>query len=371
MIGTAFWRLLSFLLALSIPVFSLGCNSIMNQASEERESPSKRPTPVIADAEWSIREIGNRPKEESFLTCNSEGGCWLCNNRGIWLMNEGLQRVYSVDNDGGSDSGLSSVHFLSSTLGWMIKSGGLYQSQDGGATWIRVAIPEGMKPGDVYFRDSQSGILVGSRCRPLAKDEPSQNNAMCDHNSVLTGFILQTDNGGKTWRAPDVKWATGRFGFVDGKKDFAIVFGDAGCLATTDGGKSWKDILNQLREPDTGEVPDAHDAFFLDDENAWIALTWAQVLATHDGGKSWELVYHPDEANPNPSNLGVIAFVDQVHGLGITQDSPGGRLFKTSDGGKSWMGISADERFRQLTLTPATRRGVLLGTQHVYSISLK
>jgi photosystem II stability/assembly factor-like uncharacterized protein len=356
------------------------CRSEFSRPGNELASSSSddRAKLIIEDPNWHIESLGDLPVERSPLSmsCTANMSCWLSNSHLMWISADGRSwRQIPVPGATESDAILSMFPFTSQ-ITWLVKTSGLYKTRDGGNNWERVSVPDLDKgKGRIhaaYFQDERVGWVVGGKYRPLRTGEGVVNNALSDdRKSILTGCILRTPDGGDTWHINELPESVGRFDAIMFVNDLGIASGDAGCAVTTDGGKRWNEILRKYRNEETGETPEAHGVFFLDENNGWITLSWAQIIATRNGGKSWELIYRQTDSKPNvgPDTFGDIAFIDRSHGLAITQELGGGRLFKTSDGGKSWTGISANERFRQLALTPATRRGVLLGTKHVYSVS--
>ena len=227
-----------------------------------------------------------------------------------------------------------------------------------------------MNTSDIYFRDTMVGWVVGSRFQPLLKDEPMVNNAMSsDRKSILTGFIIQTSDGGTSWQLHDVGRRIGGFEQIVLTKNLGVAFGNAGCVAKGDGGKRWIDILEKFRDQDTKEMPEATSAFFVDEKKGWITLTGAEIISTQDGGKSWQIIYGPTESQPNvnPDTLTEISFVDWRHGLALSRTLGGGKLFKTSDGGKTWAEIETDERFYAIAFE--NERGLLVSHKNLYFVS--
>jgi photosystem II stability/assembly factor-like uncharacterized protein len=54
--------------------------------------------------------------------------------------------------------------------------------------------------------------------------------------------------------------------------------------------------------------------------------------------------------------------------LALSRSLGGGKLFKTSDGGKTWAEIVTDERFYAIALTEE-ERGLLVSNKNLYFVS--
>lgn len=226
---------------------------------------------------------------------------------------------------------------------------------------------------DVWFQDNDLGWLVGGKYRNLQKGEGFVNNALSDDRKrILEGCILQTTDGGASWQIQDVKKSVGRFGSIRFWNDgVGMAFGDAGCVLTATGGKQWTDIRRHFPSDETGERAAASSASFIDRSNGWILLSDSAVITTHDSGKSWQPVHKgvSDSSTPAmPDNLSDISFVDERNGLALSDKLSGGKLFKTTDGGRTWIEIGSEQRYHALTF-PDGERGFLVSNQNVYSVS--
>lgn len=87
----------------------------------------------------------------------------------------------AVPQSGALPEGSSAYAFLSGSEGWAAGAGRLRRTVDGGRTWEEVGDPLSLTVSGLYFFNSREGVLLGSgRETPWA--------------------LLQTDDGGETWR---------------------------------------------------------------------------------------------------------------------------------------------------------------------------
>lgn len=111
---------------------------------------------------------------------------------------------------------------------------------------------------------------------------------------------------------------------------------------TADSGKSW--TTTDVRLPDyphpltLGDGPSC--LTFADPKHGWMRIGFADpqgsddlLLATGDGGRSWELLTDP------PSPVGCVRFSSAKDGW-MTDTDDGLRVWKTGDGGHTWLKVS-------------------------------
>ncbi len=111
-------------------------------------------------------------------------------------------------------------------------------------------------------------------------------------------------------------------------------------LRTTDGGLQWKNVT-----PPNTLLTRESIAEFLTTSLTWVATpqasgTTTQVIRTSNGGQSWQ------QSTIQATNLKQITFIDSQHGWILAGwEATGGpaeavSVFRTSDGGKTWMNVS-------------------------------
>jgi photosystem II stability/assembly factor-like uncharacterized protein len=134
--------------------------------------------------------------------------------------------------------------------------------------------------------------------------------------------------------------------FVNASKGW--VFGKKALFVTSDGGKSWKLLPQELSEEARFSA-----AFFVDESSGWLirnvrllnrepyaAGNSSTVLFTTDGGTSWV-----EQATfPEGVQIDELKFVDRDHGFAVGSRSKDQYevmfVAKTNDGGRSWIDIT-------------------------------
>ena len=229
------------------------------------------------------------------------------------------------------------MDLLTSTEGWVLASGRLLWTKNGGTSWQEITPPSEGRTQilGVFFLDANHGWLV-------------RRSVTTDQNTALS--MLSTDDGGFTWQenslpnvnleeAMQVDSAT--LDFVDSQTGWVVLklqsssnFSFGRLFATQDGGRTWQERSLPLGEPVT----------FLDPYRGWTAggPKGDQIFHTEDGGFTWQIPNLPqvDSVSPAQTVFGLPVFEDQESGvLPMTQtdgDIARMYLFSTTDAGRSW-----------------------------------
>lgn len=141
----------------------------------------------------------------------------------------------SLDDVLANEASLRGVAFVDPAHGWAVGDRGLIlQTDDGGRTWRRALSPTAAPLGAVSFVDARRGWAVGGSLRPYT------------HES--RGVVLATDNGGGDWRvvcdsgAPRfrvLRMLDERTGLAAGD---STPTAPSGVWRTDDGGQSWRPL---------------------------------------------------------------------------------------------------------------------------------
>jgi hypothetical protein len=172
--------------------------------------------------------------------------------------------------------------------------------------------------------------------------------------------FLKTTDGGRTWRARDMEdvatilvdiyfkdenvgWVVGgRARTPRARRDDVVPT----VLKTTDGGKTWCDVLGDVGAP-LGEW--GWKIQFIDDQFGVVAtenFSHGAILITEDGGKTWrrQVIRSEDDTLIN-QNLEGIGFMDRTLGWVGGWGDPAcdsGRTSRTTDGGRTWTDLTLD-----------------------------
>lgn len=253
--------------------------------------------------------------------------------------------------------------------GWTIQYQGirpgmddhLFWTADDGGTWrdITPHDPASKEIAGVFFLDASRGWVLLALKREPSKNSQDPDNFITD----IRGFDLaSTTDGGARWTikhldslSEGVGWlAASEIFFLDAARGWMNIEsptphwgGEGVLLATTDGGNTWKPIVEVNGGGGYGPIR------FTDPLNGWIAGGPGDqyLYATNDGGRHWREV--AVSAPPAISGLFQDAaalyasprFKDSKHGFlpvkysGSDQSGEGVdvlALFSTVDGGQTW-----------------------------------
>ncbi|MBK9257815.1 MAG: glycosyl hydrolase [Saprospiraceae bacterium] len=237
--------------------------------------------------------------------------------------------------------------------------GGVWKTIDGGRSWSNIS--------DGFFGGSIGSISV----------------AESDHNVIYVGGgektvrgnvsfgtgMYKSEDAGKTWKATGLEKSRHitriRIHPKDSDVVYAAVLGDLyksssdrGVYKSTDGGKSWKKVL--FANADAGAVD-----LCMDPTNPRIlyATTWnirrtpyslssggdgSALWKSTDSGETWKNI----SANEGlPTGIWGIAGIAVAHNnserlFAIIENENGG-IFRSDDGGKSWVKTNDDRSMRQ------------------------
>ena len=231
------------------------------------------------------------------------------------------------------DVELMSIHFVSAEEGWVaggrnaLNGGVIFHTKDAGASW------------QAQLGDSQSSDRAYKDLRFL---------------DARTGFAVQSTSGGdhKLFRTADGNdWVPiGTVG--QHRTDYQFVSPDTGfytggnqILRTSDGGRRWQTVFDCRVKAEvqglTRELSCQFSRMFFLNQNVGYAISneiargaGMVVAKTTDGGATWATsVVLPGEN----AKEGDVHFFDENTGVLRTID---GKLFRTTDGGQSWSGVS-------------------------------
>jgi photosystem II stability/assembly factor-like uncharacterized protein len=205
-----------------------------------------------------------------------------------------------------STGNLLGVDFVNSQKGWAVGSSGkIIATTDGGGTWTEENSGIINTLYDVAFIDDTAGIAIGTQ-----------------------GKILKTSDGGLTWGLINsgLTEIFYELCIIDGSHIWAVGNSHT-ILFSTNRGLTW----SPQAYPDTLDLM-AVD--FSDINHGWAVGFDGTILKTTDRGLLWSPVPPPAEMR---SYFRGVSFVNDT--VGILLDRYG-ILFKTTDGGESWLKVS-------------------------------
>ncbi len=216
---------------------------------------------------------------------------------------------------------LKRVQFLDRRHGWAVGAAsalfpaGVYWTDDAGLSWSSVAPLEHDGWTCADFSGPDAGVVVGRgpqvaeiRQRRLLATEAPSSGRRSGRSVRLSatgggpvagahrplgwlvgdgGLVLQTEDGGRTWRAPPTRLPGGMTTYFDFaalavRGDRCWIAGAPGTriLHSADRGETWQVF-------DTGQTLPLRALSFVDDQRGWAVGALGTILATRDGGQSW------------------------------------------------------------------------------------
>lgn len=252
---------------------------------------------------------------------------------------------------------LVTVFFTSQNTGWVAGDDGyLAMTTDGGASWARQKLEVKDNINEIYFRNDNNGYLVAGRKMFLTRDGGRSwqetiisaantfRNATPEYLSirftgkkrgfligsllnkagnVIDSLVMQTVDGGETWRRIIVPAKVELFHLDFVGEDNGWIVGDNGLiLATRDGGQTWRVQLS-------GTKNDLYNVDFRDKNEGYAVGKQGTILRTENGGATWEKV-----TTNFPVTFLRVDFADDKNGWIVGY---GGVILRSSDKGRTWI----------------------------------
>ena len=204
-------------------------------------------------------------------------------------------------------------------------------------------------------------------------------------------FLLLTEDGGQTWnRVPfdfspftyvgiyQIDFLDAQHGWLAFDKDHGFGHFQVVLMSTSDGGKTWQQLLDTTEGPASG-LPDLWPKHFkfTDTLHGWVTgnennAPDVRLYVTSDGGKTWSHAKIPTLPNATYSESYGPFFRDNKYGTlpvlfgNDTGDGQYLTVYRTTDGGKTWtmgpvLSTTSFTEFRMLTFNTAND-GRVLGT---------
>jgi photosystem II stability/assembly factor-like uncharacterized protein len=275
----------------------------------------------------------------------------------------------------GQKFGIMYIHMLDANQGWGI--GGtdeskdhVFRTQTGGQTWRDVTPPQpAPAAGNTivalgFFADASNGwVVYGSANSPSV---PSYVQVWFTHD----GGVSWNNGIINTTGVSDESFSPWYLDFSDSQHGWLLVLLGAGMMhayvalySTSDGGATWKDILDPLTENDiqsftkTGMIfVDAHTGWLTRDAQGVDAIP--HIFLTRDGGVNWTRIDLPAPAdttgwfdNNSCGTYSPFAFSTQSVYLVLkcldnaTYKVEHDYLYSTGDGGQTWQSVSLPSAF--------------------------
>lgn len=236
----------------------------------------------------------------------------------------------------------------------------LYETFDGGDTWIPAHIGTSSIPGicSIDILKSRS-ILEG--------DVFDRFYIHAAGRADGPAKLLRSEDGGRTWKLIDLSRRAGMIldakffdpnnGIVFAATNADIAQSNALILKTSDGGLTWREVYRSMRLNEIiwkGSFPNSQTGYATI-QNDDPTNSQQRIVKSIDGGEHWQ--ERPLVINKDAEELGV-GFVTERHGWVGT--SAGG--FETEDGGQTWTSSTLAPKANKI------RTHAVDGTPMIYAI---
>lgn len=321
-------------------------STVLPQAQLQRQVDSRLP---------KIADVPSGPKTYT-LNCVSNMVCWTGDLLNQWRTDDGggnWQPAYSGKPNGGE---IRNLNVIDGQVAWVLTIEHLYKTEDGGRSWIPQTSPLPDYPlGELRtIRFLKDGIIAwagGGTYRHLTRDEKvtgvPRNLSDPPSNTVLRPAISHTEDGGKTWIPQSIPSTLGRvYDLAFQNEQHGLALESSGPFHTTNGGKQWKrvDFKKSCTDERYLEGYDMSplEVFFLDSQSAWLTFEDGRIAKSSDGGKSWCDLLAPNAVkfDYHEKYFRKIHFATPSNGWGLGAN---GLLYETKDGGATWMKVSNNE----------------------------
>ncbi|MFN2570764.1 MAG: WD40/YVTN/BNR-like repeat-containing protein [Gemmatimonadales bacterium] len=285
---------------------------------------------------------------------------------------------------GGRALAVSGVRGRPLTFYFGAVAGGVFRTDDGGATWTPLF-------------DDQPNLSIGALA--VADSDPNViyvgTGEACIRGNVTYGKgVYRSDDAGRSWRSLGLQDTRqiGRIAVHPRNADIAFVaalghaFGpnaERGVFRTLNGGRTWEKVL--FRDADTGAIDVALDP---QDPQVVFASLWqvrrypwslvsggpgSGLYRSRDGGSTWTRLTGHGLPSGDYGRIGIaVSPADGRRVYAVIEAKEGG-LFVSDDAGESWTRANDDERVRQrawyfshVWADPRSRDTVYLSNTGVY-----
>ncbi len=224
--------------------------------------------------------------------------------------------------------------------------GMVWHTDNGGLGWNSTSIGAMYAPRRLYFIDKNIGFIVTS-------------DQMVDPATQLPGMngeIFKTTDGGQTWTNVytanaglyNVQFTSATEGIVSGKFGTVLVTNDAG-NTWTPGNSGANGNITHAAYMGGGTIY----ATSLGNSNAWPEDTvGGSIIKTSDGGMTWQTV--------QTMTWGVQCIATNGNGV-ITAAGYGGNIIESTDNGSTWTNSTFGNDLWSNVEYAASYRGVLIG----------
>ncbi|QSO48445.1 WD40/YVTN/BNR-like repeat-containing protein [Alicyclobacillus mengziensis] len=296
------------------------------------------------------------PALTSINMVNSKTG-WATGHNSVWFTKDGGVSWTQVTPKGlrASSNLQMKVYGIGDKNAWVATSDtssisnplSIYYTSNGGQTWVKQGIHDAGDPMSLHFRDQNHGWIALMQGAAMGSERET---------------IYQTNDGGATWNkiavTNDVKGGTLPFcgdktgvSFIDNKHGWATGFtpanGHVYLYKTTDDGKDWVSQTLSVPSSVKGAQFTSYPPLFFGHQDGILPVSsGAELVAyrTTDGGKRWVPGKVVRSTVQNPA---IQAWSFPTMNNGFATD--GDKMFTTTDSGQTWTSFTSNIPLKNVT----------------------
>ncbi|MCH3882506.1 T9SS type A sorting domain-containing protein [Tenacibaculum aquimarinum] len=259
---------------------------------------------------WEILSIPNSAVNKTSFTSSLVGHA-VSNGGTILKTIDGGQNWYTTQSTNIFPSDFFTVYFVNETIGFATREhDDMYKTTDAGETWVEISGP-GEAIYDFHFLDENNGFATGDHGATYKTNDSGTSWVQIFFQN---GFVYNTSMYGIYFQDNNIGYATGARGRI---------------IKTIDGGNTWT--------PHSENYNDFRQLQFIN-SNIGYAQSGSYFYKTTDSGDNWNLV---GALSLGTSVLaGDFTFVNESIGYATTASTYGGHVFKTTDGGVTWIALN-------------------------------
>ncbi len=257
------------------------------------------------------------------------------------------------------------------------ENGGLARTTDGGQTWTKVGVPTSEDILDVSFPTAQIGYAVdtegklfkstntgtswanldtGTTARPAAVFAPNANTVLL----IGPTGVRRSTNGADSFSTVRGAVAKAKLNDYDEGGNAIVVSGRSALLRSVDNGKTWK----ALKLP--GKRTRIDRADFVTANTGFLRDTGGRLWKTTNGGKKWT-----EMQGVGTTDFYGMSFSSATSGYLVMSEfgesSELGYLLRTTDGGKTWAPqLVTDSEIKGYGIAAGGTSYVLAGTHSLF-----
>ncbi len=323
----------------------------------------RRHLDVDTNESRQLEKIGEVPTHEGLVRIQflNDGEGWLSTGSQLWQTGNGGKswlakyRIEQTTPLGAIDD----FHFVSRDLGVLLSGRDVYFTRDAGRTWVKTrtaAIQEERGWIETVTASSDQeriwlagGVYGAARTRKDYVKYKVMERAGGDFRAV-DGVILAASLPGQEWGVKMRLPATGPVRLLDfSDEKHGVAAGLEDVFYTETAGQRWEKAKFRYAE-NTSRIEEEQDAaigslFVLNPKMAWIGRQNGNLAKSTDGGRTWVMLGAPSPTLPFTQ----LYFKDPSRGYGVSA----GKLYRTEDGGRSWVPVVTEQSVKFLTASPS------------------